>query len=200
MRAAYRFVMCMALLGPLALASGVVAAEQPSPVIEALAADGVFVHSRRSAEVDRQQLAAVVEEAGARGYGMAIVVPLEPLPDLRAFVLRVQQGGEFDIVLGYGLEGEIEASTSDAFDNSDRLSALGVVRDAGGGTEALAGLFLDELTTDPPSELPGTVRTTIRWVVLLVIALGVTIAVEQLWRSRSRRGRTSVPDQPEPAA
>lgn len=200
MRAVSRFLLCVAMLAPLSAGSRLVAAEQPSPVIEALAADGVFVHSRRAAGVDRDALAAVVDEAEALGYRMAIVVPLEPLPDLRAFVLRIQQGGEFDIVLGYGSEGEIEASTSDSFDNSDRLSALGATRDAGGDAEVLAARFLDELTTDPPNDVPGTVKTIIRWVVLLVIALGVTITIEQLWRSRSRRGQAQVNDQAGPLA
>lgn len=177
-------------------------AEQPKPVIESLAGDGVFVHSRRAADVDREVLAGVVDDARSLGYSMAIVVPLDPLPELRSFVLRIQQGGEFDIVLGYGLDGEVEASTSEAFGNSDRLSALSATRTTTGGAEELAARFLTELTTDPENELPDTARTIIRWVLILLALLGVTIALEQLWRARSRRGRDDRPatDQSSPLA
>lgn len=177
-------------------------AEQPKPVIESLAGDGVFVHSRRAADVDREALAGVVDDARSLGYSMAIVVPLDPLPELRSFVLRIQQGGEFDIVLGYGLDGEVEASTSEAFGNSDRLSALSATRTTTGGAEELAARFLTELTTEPEAELPDTVRTIIRWVVILLVLLGVVIALEQLWRARSRRGRDERPatDQSSPLA
>lgn len=176
------------------------AAEQPTPVIDSLAADGVFVHTRRAADVERERLVAVVSDARALGYRMAIVVPLDPLPELRAFVLRIQQGGEFDIVFGYGIEGEIEASTSDRFSNSDRLSALSATRDTTGSAEELSARFLTELTTDPPATVPDMVETIIRWVVILVIVLGIAIAFEQLWRTRSRRGRDRTAGQSSPLA
>lgn len=193
MRPFRRVVPCLATLLVLVVIAPAAEAEQPKPVIESLAGDGVFVHSRRAAEVDREVLAGVVDNARSLGYSMAIVVPLDPLPELRAFVLRVQQGGEFDIVLGYGLDGEVEASTSEAFGNSDRLSALSATRTTTGGAEELAARFLTELTTDPETELPDTVRTIIRWVVVMLVLLGVTIALEQLWRARSRRGQDDRP-------
>lgn len=202
MRVLRRVVPWLATCLVLVLIAPAAEAEQPKPVIESLAGDGVFVHSRRAADVDREALAGVVDDARSLGYSMAIVVPLDPLPELRSFVLRIQQGGEFDIVLGYGLDGEVEASTSEAFGNSDRLSALSATRTTTGGAEELAARFLTELTTEPEAELPDTVRTIIRWVVILLVLLGVVIALEQLWRARSRRGRDERPatDQSSPLA
>lgn len=168
--------------------SGPVAAEQPSTVITALRNDGVFIHNRRDDEIDRSRLVKVVQDAQALGYKMGIVVPLDPLPELRAFVLRVQQGGEFDVILGFGPDGEIEAETGNVLDG-DRLSALAAVRKADGSAEDLAELFLTELTTDPEATMPESVRRIIKWVIWFVAILGIAILVEWIWRSRSRRGR-----------
>ncbi len=188
-------VMVAALLGPL-LSPTMVSAEQPSLVISALENDGVFINNRRNGDVDRERLVTVVDDAAALGYRMAIVIPLDPLPDLRAFVLRVQQGGEFDVVLGFGLEGELEAETSDDL-KKDRLSALAAARANDGGYEDVSELFLVELTTEPVQEIPGSVQRIIRWVIWLVVLLGLAIFAEWIWRSRSRRGKPAsekVPD------
>ncbi len=168
--------------------SGPVAAEQPSTVIAALSSDGVFVNNRVDDDIDRVRLVEVVQDAKALGYKMGIVIPLDPLPELRAFVLRVQQGGEFDVVLGFGLDGEIEAETGDVLDG-DRLSALAAVRKADGSPEDLAELFLTELTTDPEAKMPESVRRIIKWVIWFVAIFGIAILVEWIWRSRSRRGK-----------
>ncbi len=173
--------------------SGPVAAEQPSTVIAALSSDGVFVNNRLDDDIDRVRLVGVVEDAQALGFKMGIVVPLDPLPELRAFVLRVQQGGEFDVILGFGLDGEIEAETGEVLDG-DRLSALAAVRKADGSPEDLAELFLTELTTDPEAKMPESVRRIIKWVIWFVAIFGIAILVEWMWRSRSRRGR-STPDE-----
>lgn len=168
--------------------SGPVAAEQPSRVITALRNDGVFIHNRRDDDIDRARLVEVVQDAQGLGFKMGIVIPLDPLPELRAFVLRVQQGGEFDIVLGFGVDGEIEAETGDEL-GGDRLHALAATREADGSPEELAELFLAELTTDPEPTLPDSVRRIIKWVIWFMAILGIAILVEWIWRSRSKRGR-----------
>lgn len=180
------------------IVSGPVAAEQPSQVITALGNDGVFIHNRRDDTIDRDRLVKVVQDAQALGYKMGIVIPLDPLPELRAFVLRVQQGGEFDIILGFGLDGEIEAETGDEL-GGDRLHALAAVRRADGSPEDLAELFLTELTTDPEATMPESVRRIIKWVIWFVAIFGIAILVEWIWRSRSKRGRPS-PDESVPTS
>lgn len=163
-------------------------AEQPSRVVTALRRDGVFVHNKRDSNIDRDALAATVREAERLGYKMAVVIPLDPLPELRSFVLRVQQGGEFDAVIGFGLEGEVEAETSEALDG-ERLSALRSVREAEGTPEELTALFLTELTSDPPAAVPEIVWRIGRWVAILVAMLIVIGLLEQMLRAYSKRGQ-----------
>jgi hypothetical protein len=165
-----------------------VEAEQPSKVVTALRRDGVFVHNKRDNDIDRAVLADIVSEADQLGFKMAVVIPLDPFPELRSFVLRVQQGGEFDAVIGFGLEGEIEAETSEVLDD-ERLSALRAVREAEGSPEELTSLFLTELTTDPPASVPDVVWRIVRWVAVLVALLVAAGVLEQVLRSFSRRGR-----------
>jgi len=169
-----------------------VAAEQPTPVISAMRTDGLFLHNRRDNDLDREALAKVVTDADALGYKMGIVVPIEPLPDLRSFVLRVQQGGEFDIVMGFGNEGEIEAETSEEL-SDELLSSLRAVRDTDGTIEELSAMFLTELTTEPEATIPPFVWRVIRWVAILLGALVLAGIVEQIWRSQSKRGRRNQP-------
>lgn len=176
----------------LVLVAPVAEAEQPSRVVTALRRDGVFVHNQRDDNIDRDSLAEIVQDAGDLGYKMAVVIPLDPLPELRSFVLRVQQGGEFDVVVGFGLEGEIEAETSEALDG-ERLRALRVVRETDGSPEELSALFLTELTTDPVTEVPNIVWRIVRWVVILVALLVAAGLLEQLLRSVSKRGRQDQP-------
>ncbi len=170
------------------LAAPSVEAEQPSRVVPALGRDGVFVHNSRDKNIDRELLADVVRQAAQLGYKMAVVIPVDPLPELRSFVVRVQQGGEFDAVIGFGLEGEIEAETSEALD-SERLSALRAVRESEGTAEELTALFLTELTTDPPAVVPNIVWRIARWVAILVALLIAAGLVEQMLRNISRRGQ-----------
>lgn len=184
----YLALTCAWLLASVLGVAQIVSAEQPGPVISALSTDGVFVHSSRENNIDRQRLADVVESADEFGIRMAIIVPADPLPDLRAFVLRVQQGGEFDVVLGFGLDGEIEAEAIDDL-GSDRLSALTATRALDGSPEELSAVFLEELATNPPTGLPNSMRTIIRWVIILLGLLGLTVVVEQIVRSRSKRGQ-----------
>lgn len=170
-----------------------VSAEQPTPVITAMRRDGLFLHNRRDDDLDRDALAQVVLDAERLGYKMGIIVPLDPLPDLRSFVLRVQEGGEFDIVIGFGNEGEIEAETSEVLD-SELLSSLRAVRAADGTTEEISALFLTELTTEAPTEVPPFVWRVARWVAILLGALVLAGVIEQIWRSQSKRGkRTQTP-------
>lgn len=165
-------------------------AEQPSRVVTALRRDGVFVHNQRDNDIDRDTLVATVKEGERLGYKMAVVIPLDPLPELRSFVLRIQQGGEFDAVIGFGLEGEIEAETSEALDG-ERLSALRSVREAEGTPEELTALFLTELTTDPPGAVPEIVWRIVRWVAFFVTLLIVAGVLEQVLRTYSKRGQNN---------
>ncbi|MFW2382793.1 MAG: hypothetical protein ACN4GZ_13620 [Acidimicrobiales bacterium] len=176
------------LLPSFVLGSSPAAAEQPSRVIAALRRDGVFVHNTRDNDIDREALVETVNEAERLGYKMAVVIPLDPLPELRSFVLRVQQGGEFDAVIGFGLEGEVEAETSEALD-SERLSALRVVRETDGTPEELSALFLTELTTDAPTAVPEIVWRIVRWVAVFVGLLVLAGVLEQVLRNYSRRGQ-----------
>lgn len=185
----YLVLTCAWLLASVLGVAQAVSAEQPGPVIAALSTDGVFVPPSRDDNIDRERLVEIVESAEELGIRMAIVIPADPLPDLRAFVLRVQQGGQFDVVLGFGLEGEIEAEAIDDF-GSDRLSALTATRALDGTPEELSAVFLEELTTDPPAGLPDSMRTIIRWVIILLGILGLTVAVEQIVRTRSKRGQS----------
>ena len=169
-----------------------VSAEQPSRVVTALRRDGVFVHNRRDDDIDREKLAAVVEEADRLGYKLAIVIPNDPLPELRSFVLRVQQGGEFDAVLGFGFDDQIEAETGDAL-SGELLSALRAVRNADGTPEELSALFLAELTTEPEPTIPDAVWRVIRWVGILLAGLVVAGILEQIYRSVSKRGQNEQP-------
>ena len=172
--------------------SNPVAAEQPSRVVTALRRNGVFVHNRRDNDIDREQLAKVVEDADRLGYKLAIVIPQDPLPELRSFVLRVQQGGEFDAVLGFGFDDQIEAETSDLL-SGERLSALRAVRNADGSPEELSALFLSELTTEPEAAIPEVVWRVVRWVGLLLALLVAAAILEQIYRGVSRRGRNQQP-------
>ncbi len=165
-----------------------VGAEQPSKVVTALRRDGVFVHNKRDNDIDREVLIDIVKEADRLGYKMAVVIPLDPLPELGSFVLRVQQGGEFDAVIGFGLEGQVEAETSEALDG-ERLSALRAVREAEGSPEELTALFLTELTTDSPASVPDIVWRIARWVAMLVALLIAAGVSEQVLRNFSRRGQ-----------
>ncbi len=167
-------------------------AEQPSRVVTALRRDGVFVHNRRDDNVDRARLAEIVEEADRLGYKLAIVIPNDPLPELRSFVLRVQQGGEFDAVLGFGFDDQIEAETSEALDG-ERLSALRAVRNTDGTPEELSALFLTELTTEPEPTIPDAVWRVVRWVGILLAGLVIAGILEQVYRSVSKRGRDEQP-------
>jgi hypothetical protein len=148
----------------------------------------VFVHNQLDNDIDRDALVATVSEAQRLGYKMAVVIPLDPLPELRSFVLRVQQGGEFDAVIGFGVEGQIEAETSEALDG-ERLSALRAVREATGTPEERTALFLTELTSDPPAAVPEIVWRIGRWVAVLVVILILGGLLEQVVRSYSKRGQ-----------
>lgn len=165
-----------AALGTLVLMASPAGAETPSEVAEAVEADGTYVAPNRAGEYDEAIWAGAVAEANRRGLIMIVIAPREAIPDERAFALRARQAAEADVALLYGIEGTIEASVSEDFDEgaTRAMQAARSATDPGTAAEA----YVDALLTEPERELPDIIGTIANVVFFLVLALGVIVFIE----------------------
>ncbi len=203
MRSSFRSVflrlVCIAAVALPAVATMTMAdpasAETPTEVIAGSVDDGVFV-APTATQVDQAivpELAAVVASARSVGINLVIVAPVDPQPDAESFSFRVLQAAEFDAVLMADAvlvlppEGELEASVVDDYTDFV-VPALEAARQA--PTPQAAGeAFVARLDHDPDRSIPGTVRTIITVVALMLAVLGIAVVLERIVRRRRRSAR-----------
>ncbi len=171
------------------------AAETPTEVIAGLADDGVFV-APTATQVDPAvvpELAGVVASARGIGINLVIVAPVDPQPDAESFSLRVLQAAAADAVLMADAvlvvspEGELEASVVDDYTDFV-VPALEAARQA--PTPQAAGeAFVARLDQEPDRSLPGTVRTIVTVVALMLAVLGIAVVLERIVRRRRPSAR-----------
>lgn len=158
-------------------------AEEPDEVLQRLeASDGVYVASSRRNDYDRDALIAALDQAEEQGLNAVVIVPSDPFPNNAAFALRVRQAGEYDLVISFGPEDEVDASligTNDA----DPLRALGQARLAP-TPEGAVSAFLTDMVTVRVRETPSMVGTVLKWAIVLVCILAFAVALEAFVRKR----------------
>ena len=169
-----------------------VQAEEAGSVADELIRTGVYVAPARRSQVDREALVAVVQEASRDGIALGIVIPFDPVPDNKAFALRVRQAADFDAVISIDRDGVFHADTSDDYSGQE-VRALSAARSASGTADEVALRFLKELTATPERSAPALVSTIVRAVIYLVLALVLAVIAEHLFRAfrKSRRARTT---------
>ena len=188
MRALLRFlastlaiVMC-ALMAVVA-APIIASAEEPDEVITQLdRGDGVYVARTRRADYDREALQEALLQAEEQGLNAAVIVPSDPFPNNEAFALRVRQAGEYDLVISFGLEDEIDASLIST-NEADPLRALAAAR-AARTPDAAVSAFLTDMVTVRIRETPSMVSSVLKWAIILVGVLATAVALESIVRRR----------------
>lgn len=170
----------------LVVGSSPAVAESPLAVAEDLAIDGVFVAPGRD-DIDEVAVAESIREARARGLRLVVVAPNDPQPSASAFARRVLEASDADAALVFPTEGGVEADVIDEFDSAS-LRALGAARSKANPV-ATVEAFTDELLAEPVRSVPPIVGQILRGVLLLAVALGGAVALEQLLRRMFGRSR-----------
>ncbi len=161
-------------------------AEPPVDVVDG-AVDGVYIAPGR--DFDAAELATVVADARTRGIDLLIAAPADPEPDASAYALRLRQLGEFDAAIVFGVDGEIKGSvTDDYFDGFARAEKAAAAAASPGPA---ASAFVGQLLQGPPGGLPDVVKDVIRYVMILLLIIGVVTAAEMVLRSRRRTRSTT---------
>jgi hypothetical protein len=176
-----------ALVAALALSVAPAGAESPTMVAEEVAIDGVYVAPSRT-DIDEEAMATTVQQARARGLRLVVVAPVDPQPDATAFARRVQEASDADAAIVFPTEGGFEAHVIDEF-NAAHLRALDVARSKAAPVDAVE-VFSDELLVEPSRSMPSVVSRLLGIVVLLAMALGLAVTVEQ---TMSRSGKGDAP-------
>ena len=187
-RLRWSLLVLIALLLQLGVGQLAASAESPLEVAEEVADDGVFIGFGRSAEVDEEALIAAVEDARFDGLRLVAVVPLDPQPDAAAFARRVQEVTEADAALVFPSEGELETFVIEDLSGS-RIRATETARGFSDPARAVQA-FADEAMSEREAETPEIVGQILNALVLMTLAVGVIVALEQ---GISRLRRSKVP-------
>ena len=161
------------------------AAESPPEVVAAADANGGVYIAPRMGEFDEPRLASIVSRTQLDGLRLLVIAPRTAEPDSEAFALRVRQAADVEAVLLFDADGLAWASVVADYDD-------GFVRAVDGARststpEAATEEFVQQLMNEPDRPLPDVISTVIRWIILLLIALGLAPLAEQQLQRRRRR-------------
>lgn len=170
-------------------APSVVAAEQPGPVVTETEDDGVYVASALAGAYDEAAWAATVAAAREQGVDLRVVAPLEPVPSLEAFALRILQAADADVVVAFDADGNLASAATEELTTA-RYRGDQAARDLTDPSAALDA-YLTAFVSEPTRELPGLVRRLAVIVVVLVLVIGAATFVELSLRQRRTRRRTA---------
>lgn len=160
-------------------------AESPPEVVAAADANGGVYIAPRMGEFDEARLASIVSRTQLDGLRLLVIAPRTAEPDSEAFALRVRQAADVEAVLLFDADGLAWASVVADYDDGF-VRAVDGARSAS-TPEAATEEFVQQLVNEPDRPLPEVISTVIRWIILLLIALGLASLAEQQLRRRRRR-------------
>lgn len=177
------FIAAISAFALLIMVPGPASAEQPDVVVGLIDRnDGVYVPTSRNNDIDRTAVRAALAEADTLGFNAAVIAPLDPWPNNEAFALRVRQAGEYDIIISFGPDGEIDGSV-DSEVEGDPLRARKAAR-AAASPQAAVSAYLTALVTEPVRETPSLAGDILKWAVVLVFVLAASVVLESYFRKR----------------
>jgi len=159
-------------------------AEAPTELVEDLADDGVYV-SRVRVDVNEEALVAAVQQVRFDGLRIIAVAPIDPQPNGQAFARRIQEVVDADAALVFMADGTLETYVIDDL-STGWIRATEKARAVNDPARAVLA-FADELTSERVQGRPGLVDQLIVAVVLMAVAIGLIVAVEQTLSANRRR-------------
>lgn len=142
----------------------------------------------RAAEVDAAGLARQIELAEESGLRIAVVAPIEPLPDSEAFARRILEAsgeGVYDAILVLDPEGKHQVAVVEKY-QSRILRSIQSAQGGASPTDSVSRVTA-ALLSEPQPSVPAAIDVVDHWVIRLVVILAVAVMVDLLWRQRRRR-------------
>ena len=182
-------VLAAAVVGVVGWSAAAVA-ESPTQLASELAIDGAYVAPERT-DVAESDLVEQTNHARALGLKLVVVVPTDPRPSPEAFARRILEATDSDVALVFPSGGGLEASVVDDL-QSQNLRALSAARSKADPVLATE-VYIDTVLAEPSRSVPAVVSRTILGVLILAVALGAVVLLEQGIRRGSRSAGDLLP-------